>query len=267
MIPRVAPVLAALLAAACATSRAPSSAADDARRDEERLLADGVRDPAAWDRLGSSAEDADADDVARRAFDRAESLQWPDARPRNVVRLTLPFAGRWKVVQGNRGEYSHASLASRFAWDFQLVDAAGASNPPGNEATSAFFGFGAPVVATADGVVERVLDEVPDNADGSRDHDRPAGNFVVLRHAGGEFSHFCHLMRGSVAVRVGQRVVRGATLGRCGCSGNAAEPHLHYVLRLGPTSDDLAVPARFDDVREGDGVPREGDFVEASSGG
>jgi murein DD-endopeptidase MepM/ murein hydrolase activator NlpD len=258
----------ALCAAACASNSRRSRQTDEVRRAEEALAAQDVRDPARWDRLGSDAADFDKD-VSLRAYDRAETLLWPDARPRNVVRLSLPFAGRWKVTQGNRGAYSHARLADRFAWDFQLVDGRDESNPPGNEAPTAFYGFGAPVLAPADGVVELVENDVPDNLDGVRNHDRPGGNLVVLRHGAGEFSRVCHLQRGSVCVVLGQSVARGEMIGRCGCSGNAVEPHLHFVLRVGPSADDFSVPMAFDDVRTsrgGDGVPSKGDVVTAAPG-
>ena len=36
---------------------------------------------------------------------------------------------------------------------------------------------------------------------------------------------------GSVRVKAGQRVARGAVLGLCGNSGNSSEPHLHFHLQ------------------------------------
>ncbi len=259
--------LVALFSTACSTMTARGRRAAEFRRTEAALVAEDVRDPVVWDRLGSDAEHDD-EDVARRAFDRAEALLWPDAGPRNVERLALPFEGRWRVTQGNRGDYSHARLADRFSWDFQMIDEHGDSNPSGSESPTAFFGFGAPVLAPADGVVELVENDVPDNLDGRRNRERPGGNFVVLRHASGEFSRFCHLQRGSAYVVVGQSVGRGEPIGRCGCSGNAVEPHLHYVLRVGPSSEDFSIPTRFDDARtgRGDGVPQEGDVMKASPG-
>jgi hypothetical protein len=246
---------------------AASSRAREVRRIESELERRNVRDPARWDNLGGLASGADAD-VARRAFDRAETLMWADSSPRNASKLSPPFAGRWVVTQGNRGDYSHDRLADRFAWDFQCVDEEGRSSPRDRGGPSAFYGFGAPILAPADGVVEVAEDGVPDNVDGLRNYGRPGGNRVVLRHATAEMSHFCHLQRGSVTVKVGQAVRRGDVIGRCGCSGNAVEPHLHYVLRSGVTSESLSIPSRFDFttiVREGrpasDGIPREGDIV------
>jgi murein DD-endopeptidase MepM/ murein hydrolase activator NlpD len=44
------------------------------------------------------------------------------------------------------------------------------------------------------------------------------------------FAHYAHLQRGSLAVKVGDRVRRGAVLGRLGQSGQAPLPHLHFQV-------------------------------------
>ena len=59
------------------------------------------------------------------------------------------------------------------------------------------------------------------------------GNFVVLRHAGGEYSHYAHLKQGSVRVKVGDTVTHGQVLGQLGHTGNSTEPHLHFQLTDG----------------------------------
>jgi len=56
------------------------------------------------------------------------------------------------------------------------------------------------------------------------------GNFVVLRIAPGIYAHYAHLDRGSVRVRIGQRIRRGAVIGLLGQTGAAGAPHLHFHL-------------------------------------
>ena len=56
------------------------------------------------------------------------------------------------------------------------------------------------------------------------------GKLVVLRHGQGMTSWYAHLSR--IAVRRGQCVAAGATLGRVGSTGNSTGPHLHFELRL-----------------------------------
>jgi murein DD-endopeptidase MepM/ murein hydrolase activator NlpD len=74
-----------------------------------------------------------------------------------------------------------------------------------------------------------------------RDEKNVAGNHVVVR-CGDADVWLAHLRRGTVAVRSGASVTRGALLGRAGNSGNTTEPHLHVHAERGGR----AVPVRFD---------------------
>ena len=56
------------------------------------------------------------------------------------------------------------------------------------------------------------------------------GNFVVLEVAPGVFAHYAHLQPGSLTVKEGDRVRRGAVIGRLGQSGQAPLPHLHFQV-------------------------------------
>ncbi|MEM6490986.1 MAG: M23 family metallopeptidase [Pseudomonadota bacterium] len=88
---------------------------------------------------------------------------------------------------------------------------------------------GVTVVASADGVVRGVRDGEPD--DGVHQPGRDCGNGVVLTHDDGWETQYCHLRRGSVAVRPGQRVAAGTPLGLIGRSGRADFPHVHLAVR------------------------------------
>jgi murein DD-endopeptidase MepM/ murein hydrolase activator NlpD len=90
------------------------------------------------------------------------------------------------------------------------------------------------VLAAAPGVVRGTRDGMPDtrigsNAAGSL-KGRECGNGVVVAHEGGWTTQYCHLQRGSVAVRTGERVIAGQKLGRIGMSGMAAFPHVHFQV-------------------------------------
>jgi murein DD-endopeptidase MepM/ murein hydrolase activator NlpD len=93
---------------------------------------------------------------------------------------------------------------------------------------------GVQVRAAAPGVVKAVRDGVADKpftpADAAGLKNRECGNAVLITHAGGWTSAYCHLRRGSVRVKPGQAVTTGEPLGLVGESGEAAFPHLHFEL-------------------------------------
>ena len=60
---------------------------------------------------------------------------------------------------------------------------------------------------------------------------KECGNGVVIEHEGDWRSQYCHLARGSIRVKVGDRVVTGQSIGLVGLSGATEFPHLHFSLR------------------------------------
>jgi murein DD-endopeptidase MepM/ murein hydrolase activator NlpD len=79
--------------------------------------------------------------------------------------------------------------------------------------------LGAPVLAAADGIVNKVIAYPPG-----------CGTGVVIAHpAFNRYTVYCHMQRS--LVRVGQSVARGETIGFIGTSGNAfGVPHVHHEL-------------------------------------
>lgn len=91
---------------------------------------------------------------------------------------------------------------------------------------------GVTVRAAAPGVVRGTRDGMADEVYAGRDLDnRDCGNGVVIQHADGWETQYCHLRRGSVLVRSGQEVAAGTALGLVGLSGRTEFPHLHLSVR------------------------------------
>jgi hypothetical protein len=93
-----------------------------------------------------------------------------------------------------------------------------------------------PVVSVADGVVVRTRDGAPDQIlDRSDDKGlllgRECGNGLVVEHAEGLVSQYCHLKQGSVAVGRGAHIRKGERIGMIGASGLAEFPHVHLSIR------------------------------------
>ena len=170
-------------------------------------------------------------------------------------------AGPWLAYEGPGNHFSHhwgslvavngqVTIPQRYAIDFFGLDAAGhavrtARDHLATSTNADWLGFGAEVLAVADGVVR-------DARDGEPNHPPFAplppptdlttrtlmGNFVVLEIAPGVFAQYAHLQPGSLRVRVGERVRRGTVLGRLGQSGNANAPHLHFQVATAATFEE-----------------------------
>lgn len=101
-----------------------------------------------------------------------------------------------------------------------------------------WFGYGASILAAAEGTVETAVDGIPEVLPRATVADNPtltdarsfAGNHVVIRMRPGVLALYAHMMPGSVRVKVGDRVQTGEELGLLGNSGNTQAPHLHFGL-------------------------------------
>ncbi len=106
--------------------------------------------------------------------------------------------------------------------DFRLLSTAAAKKP-----------FA--VLASADGTVKAVRDGVEDRlfdkADAKTIGGRECGNGIIIAHAGGWETQYCHLRKGSLRVAKGQQVKRGDELGAAGFSGLAEFAQVHLTVR------------------------------------
>ena len=107
---------------------------------------------------------------------------------------------------------------------------------------------GVPVIAAAAGTVRATRDGMADVSVRTAGKEgiagRECGNAVVIAHAGGWETQYCHMAKGSVRVRTGQRVEAGTPLGLVGISGETEFPHLHFSVRQnGQKLDPFAVDA------------------------
>ncbi|MDT8327890.1 MAG: M23 family metallopeptidase [Roseovarius sp.] len=90
------------------------------------------------------------------------------------------------------------------------------------------------VAATRDGVADQAV--TPETRAGIEG--RECGNAVRVDHGDGWQTLYCHMERGSVQVRQGDPVARGAVLGKVGLSGMTNVPHVHIgVLKDGKVVD------------------------------
>lgn len=161
-----------------------------------------------------------------------------------LPRLAAPLrGGPWVAVYDPGMERGHrrvfyategkATLPGRFAIDFMKVDANGKLSSGDANIAANHYGFGAEVLAVADGTVVGVRDDVPDPP-AVKGRPNPgiadaSGNYVMLDIGGGRIATYEHLKQGA-PVKPGERVKAGQVVGFLGFTGQASAPHLHFHL-------------------------------------
>jgi hypothetical protein len=209
------------------------------------------------------------------------------------TRLRLPLDGRLLIWDGHdfyshhrRFNFDHPvaveigfkTNAARYSYDFIVVDAEGRRYRGDGEKHEDHFSYGRPVLAPGDGAVVAVVNDV---AEDGADMSIPAvkangmvvfGNYIVIDHGNGEFSHLGHLKPGSAKVAIGDKVRAGQPIAQVGTSGSSLFPHLHYELATSAGTDGEGLPSQFVDFdrllgssrARADGTsPDSGDMVEA----
>jgi len=186
-----------------------------------------------------------ADAPASRTLVRAGDA--PVVAAPRVLAAPLKGAG-WLAANALSNDADHrrtvavvdgrAGISQRYAVDFVQLDEAGRAFRGDPARNDSWPGYGAEVLAVADGTVAATRDDLPDNVP----FQPPAtpvslatigGNHVVLDIGGGAYAFYGHLQPGGVKVKPGQKVRRGEVLGVLGNSGQSDAPHLHFHLSDG----------------------------------
>jgi hypothetical protein len=169
-----------------------------------------------------------------------------DVSPQPEIVIASPLAGDgWLAANGccdpttlhrsirlSRG--TGIAKAETFSIDWIRLENGKAYEGDGSQ-NEQWFGFGADLLAVADGIVVAARDDMPDEVPLQApqhllEPNDYAGNHVILEIAPGLYAFYAHMEAGSVAVEVGDRVSAGDVLGRLGNSGSTAGPHLHFGL-------------------------------------
>jgi len=163
-----------------------------------------------------------------------------ETAPRAVTAAPRPFGppirgGTWSAIYQPAMEFGHRRyvyavggtprIPGRFAVDFFHAE-----RNPKEPRYAADPGFGADVIAVADGRVIAARDDFADPAQRDPNPVNPenaTGNYVALDIGGGRIVFYEHLKQG-LAVKRGDRVRRGQLLGRIGATGQVGGTHLHF---------------------------------------
>lgn len=140
---------------------------------------------------------------------------------KNVIAFPFPQGRAYKVMQGYNGKFSHNTISSSYAIDFDLQ--------VGDTITSADKGY---VV----GVIEDYKEYGTSKA--WRDNDK--SNYITLYHPhSGLFTQYVHLNYKGALVKIGDFVEMGQPIGISGMTGFTTKPHLHFNVKYATAEQGL----------------------------
>jgi murein DD-endopeptidase MepM/ murein hydrolase activator NlpD len=169
----------------------------------------------------------------------------------------FPLTGSWYVGAGPSLHSHHRwAVPEEFALDLVALGGTGQTHKGDGSKLDDYYDYGRDVLAVADGVVVETVTDLTEASDrlkrpGESEEDfeqrtiarqnellshgykAVIGNYVVIQHAGGEYSDYAHLRQGSVKVKAGDKVTRGQVIAQVGHTGNTTEPHLHFQITDG----------------------------------
>ena len=127
-----------------------------------------------------------------------------------------------------------ARIPARFAIDFIKVNEEGRYATGNEDSIDNWLGYGARVLAVADGVVSATKNDFPESktlaAHPDYTADKATGNYISLKIADSLFAFYEHLQPGSIKVKPGQRVKKGDVIASLGFTGQSTGPHLHFHM-------------------------------------
>ncbi|PWK76046.1 M23 family metallopeptidase [Aminobacter sp. AP02] len=170
---------------------------------------------------------------------------------KQAVVVQPPLRGKgWVAVNGccdaitsHRGAVMSVNgqlrVPERFAIDWIKLDDEGRVFTGDGSKLESYAYYGAPIHAAADGVVANVYDEAGEQVPGQDAKGittaNIGGNMLAVDIGDGAYAFYAHLQRGSLKVKLGDRVKAGDIIGLLGNTGNSTAPHLHFHVMDGPS--------------------------------
>lgn len=146
-----------------------------------------------------------------------------------------------------------ARIPGRYAIDWVRLNEHGQVARADASEVANWYGYGADVLAVADGTIAEAKDDMPatsrlDESQGAMPLEIASGNYIVLDIGDGRYVFYEHLKPGSIKVERGARVRKGEVIAQLGNSGSSSSgPHLHFhVADASSTLAAEGIPYAFD---------------------
>ncbi|MEA2704276.1 MAG: hypothetical protein QOD63_2221 [Actinomycetota bacterium] len=136
--------------------------------------------------------------------------------------------------------------SQRFAIDWKQTNDKGEFYVGDRTRNESFVDYGSTIYAVADGTVVATLDTEEPNAPGVLPATDPVlgpkltvqnvdGNHIVQDVGQGAYAMYAHLQKGTLKVKVGDKVKKGDPIAKLGNTGNSNASHMHFQLMDGPS--------------------------------
>jgi hypothetical protein len=191
-----------------------------------------------------------------------EELKLPLIQYKNKNEYIFPLKGSISTVAHYNSLMDHRQHYSmEFAFDMAQLDADQKLCFKDNMSKEDYTIYGKDILAIADGEVVAYYSSFTVTTSWNWKERKPyideyglpaqCGNYIVLKHANGEYSFYGHLAVDSLTVKKGDMVKQGQVIAKVGHTGMSSCPHLHFQLMDGPDFlSDRGLPCCFSNAKD-----------------
>jgi hypothetical protein len=177
--------------------------------------------------------------------EKKQELKMPLIQYKNKNQYIFPLKGCLSTCGNYNSLVEHRQHYSmEFAFDMAQYNSEQKLCYKENMSQEDYIVFGKDILAIADGEVVDCYHSFTVTTSWDWNERKPyidkyglpaqCGNYIVLKHAGGEYSFYGHLAANSLTVKKGDKVTQGQVIAKVGHTGMSSCPHLHFQLMDGP---------------------------------
>lgn len=133
---------------------------------------------------------------------------------KNKIEYPFPYGKKYKIIQGYNGKFSHNSIYSQYAIDFNLK-------------------IGDTVTSVDEGYVVGLIQDYKEYGSSKKWLENDKSNFIIIYHPhSGLFTQYVHLHYKGSLVKLGEFVKKKQPIAISGMTGFTTTPHLHFNVKI-----------------------------------
>lgn len=132
----------------------------------------------------------------------------------NQVSYPFPKGKEYKIIQGYNGNFTHNTLISQYAIDFDLK-------------------IGDTITSVDSGYVVGLIEDYKEYGTSKKWLKNDKSNYITMYHPqSGIYTQYVHLNHNGSLVKLGDFVVKGQAIAISGMTGFTTTPHLHFNAKI-----------------------------------